>query len=324
MSAKTERFANTPLINFAAPRQLSFAMHSKSKPNFTAWFVMQGFIAAMHHPDFRDGADDVTLELYRPLADAASKTRLISRIIHSLPYSWQYRIGEMVTNAGRLRHFCFRKKEIEKHARQLLEQGSIKQVIILGAGLDVLSLRLAQEYPAVKFIEIDTKESQGFKVSSLKAGRAPMSGNVEFIEGDLRDPLPSILAYSKFHDPMAQTLWVAEGFFMFVPEDSVIRIFKEMRQNSAVGSCIIFTTIPAKKIASAIGHAIQTLYLKKENSSFHWAMPFDKVPIFIRNLGYEIISQIQCDALHKHYMGEKFNSNHNFAEDIHIAINRNV
>lgn len=324
MNTKTELFANNSFINFAASRKISVAMHSESKPNFTAWFVMQGFIAAMHHPDFRDEADNATLALYRPLAGAASKTRLISRIIHSLPYSWQYRIGEMVTNAGRLRHFCFRKKEIEKHARKLLEQGSIKQVIILGAGLDVLSLRLAQEYPAVKFIEIDTKESQGFKVSSLKAGHTPMPANVEFIEGDLRDPLPSILVHSKFHDPMAQTLWVAEGFFMFVPEDSVIRIFKEMRYGSAAGSCIIFTTIPAKKITSAIGHAIQTLYLKKENSSFYWAIPFDKVPIFIRNLGYEIVSQIQCDALHQNYMGEKFNSNHNFAEDIHIAINKNM
>src|SRR4051812_47242588 len=117
-------------------------MHLVPKPNFTAWFVMQGTIAAMRHPDFQDSANEKTLTLYQALSDAASKTRLISRIIHNLPYSWQYQIGMLVTDPGRLRHFCFRKREIEKQTRQLLDAKSIKQVIILGAGLDVLSLRL--------------------------------------------------------------------------------------------------------------------------------------------------------------------------------------
>jgi methyltransferase (TIGR00027 family) len=258
------------------------------------------------------------------MAEAASKTRLVSRLIHCLPYVWQYKIGDFVTNAGRLRHFCFRKKEIEKQARMLLGHGVIKQIVVLGAGLDLLSIRLAKEFPAAKFIEIDTAESQRFKIGSLRQCHGGFPENVEFIEGDLRDPLAAILATSRLHDPIVPTLWIAEGFFMFVPEDSVTRIFKEIRKLCATGSYVLFTTIPAKKITSAASHVLQTLYLKKEKSPFQWVIPFDKAPEFIKNIGYDVISQLECDTLHKNYMGQKFTTNHNFAENMHIVITKNM
>ena len=78
---------------------------------------------------------------------------------------------EFATNPGRLKSFCFRKREIEKHTRKLLSTEGVTQVIVLGAGLDVLSLRLAQEYPTVNFIEIDTEESQIFKTNAFRRGK---------------------------------------------------------------------------------------------------------------------------------------------------------
>jgi methyltransferase (TIGR00027 family) len=294
-------------------------MSSQPKPDFTAWFVMQGTIATMCHPAFREVADETMLALYQPLSNAASKTRLISRIIYSLPYAWQYKIGELVTDTGRLSHFCFRKKEIEKQARKLIEGENAKQVIILGAGLDVLSLRLAHEYPAVKFIEIDTKESQDFKIASFTAHSVPLPENVEFIMGDLRNPLFGILAGSKFHDAAANTLWIAEGFFMFIPEESVVKILKEIRQLSAAGSHVIFTSLPSYKPASPLRHMLQAFYLHKENSPYRWVVAFNDVPSFMTNLGYQGVSQMDYETLQKSYMPQKCNVNHDIIENIHIA-----
>jgi methyltransferase (TIGR00027 family) len=294
-------------------------MSPQPKPNFTAWFVMQGTMAAMHHPDFRDSANDTTLALYQPLSNAASKTRFVSRIIHSLPYAWQYRIGELVTNPGRLRHFCFRKKEIEKQTRALLEGGSVKQAIILGAGLDVLSLKLAADYPAVKFIEIDLKESQEFKIASFRAHNIRLPDNLELLEGDLQNPLSEILATSRIYGNGGITLWIAEGLFMFLPEEGVTRILKEIRQISATGSPVIFTSLPSKRQGTLLGRSIQNFYLNKERIPFEWVLPFNNLPSFINNLGYQLTCHIGCDALHKNYMRQKFNGNHHFAEDIHIV-----
>ena len=295
-----------------------------AKPNFTAWFVLQGTLAAMHHPDFRDAANDGTLAWYRALSNAASRTRLASRIVSSLPYAWQYRIGELVTNPGRLRHFYFRKKEIEKQARALLDGGGITQVVLLGAGLDVLSLQLASEYPGVRFIEIDTGESQAFKTASFAAGRVVPPGNVEFIDGDLRHPLTGILTKSQHYETVAPTLWIAEGFFMFIPEDSVVRIFREIRGLSAAGSHVIFTSLSSRKITSAVGHLIQMLYLHKEKSPFEWVLPFADFGVFMQKLGYQMVWQMESAALHKSYMQHKFNGNHTIGDNIHIARTQNV
>lgn len=294
-------------------------MSTLPKPDFTAWFVLQGTIAAMHHPSLRDASNNAALALYKPLSDAASKTRLMSRLIHALPYSWQYRIGDLVTNPGRLRHFYFRKKEIEKQVRSLLS-GGIEQVVVLGAGLDILSLRLAPEYRAVKFIEIDTGSSQQFKISAQREGGVNLPGNVEYIEGDLRHPLSDILAKSTLYKGSAKTLWIAEGFFMFIPEEGVVRILREIKQLSVGGSHLIFTSLPTIKQSTTFGHTLQKLYLPTENCSFNWALPFDKMPSFIENIGYRLVHQIEYGALHKGYMGQEFKINHAIGENIHIAI----
>jgi len=294
--------------------------NTPAKPNFTAWFVLQGVISAMHQPEYKDPANDATLALYAPLSKAASRKRLVSRIVCALPYSLQYKVGQMVSNKSRMRHFYFRKKEVEAQTRNILNENKTTQVIVLGAGLDVLSVRLASEYPNVKFIEIDTGESQRFKVATFAENNIRTPFNVEFIEGDLRDPLAGILSASKSYDKNAQTLWIAEGLFLFIPEDGVKKILGEVKECAAPGSAILFTTLGSTKTASAIGHLLQVLYLKIEKSSFVSAIPFNKVPSLMNSLGFRVTYQLDCDALHKRYMQGKFDGNQQFMEDIHIAV----
>jgi methyltransferase (TIGR00027 family) len=289
-----------------------------NKPDFTAWFVLQGTLAAMNSGFQDNGSDSArVLEIYKILAQEASKTRLLSKIIYSLPYGLQYAIGDLVTDRGRLRHFYLRKKEINKQVRELLANGGFKQVVVLGAGLDALSLALAPEYPAVTFIEIDRKESQAFKISSLQAHKVKIPDNLEFIEGDLRDPLVSILASSRFHDPKAKTLWVAEGLLMFIPVDGVIQIFKQIKNNSAVSSYSVFTTLEYKNKGTVFSRIVQKLYLSKEKCPFEWSVASEQIPEFMKNLGYRVVEQIPCELLHKGYINAKYNINHKIGDDIH-------
>ena len=93
------------------------------RPDFNAWFVMQGTLAAMHHLHYYGEGDNEILVLYELLARAANRTRVLPSIMYRLPYRWQYRVSEWVTHPGRLRHFYLRKKAIETYARALLDQG---------------------------------------------------------------------------------------------------------------------------------------------------------------------------------------------------------
>lgn len=288
------------------------------KPNFTAWFVLQGVLVAMRHPQFSQMRDDLSLFLYEALAKAASRTRLLSGLIYKMPYALQYRIGELVTTPGRLRHYLLRKMGIAKHMRSLLDEGQCTQVVILGAGLDVLALRLAREYPDVKFIEIDIAESQSFKQSSLAACAIDVPANLEFVEGDLRDPLCDILAQSSCHDPLAKTLWLAEGFFMFIPEASVCRILKDIHALSAPESYCIFTTLPCKEQGGAFARRLQKFYLKKEDSVLYWSINYPDVPAFMQSLGYAITWQVDYQSLHREY-AENRRNHPAMGENIHVA-----
>lgn len=294
-------------------------MQLNAKPNFTAWFVMQGTLAALRRPELKNTTSEKTFALYKPLSDAASKTRLISRIIHRLPYRLQYWIGCMVTHPSRLRHFCLRKLEIERQAQKLISSGGIKQVVVLGAGLDVLAMHLAAEYPEVKFIEIDTSESQDFKVSAFRGNDVAIPDNIEFIAGDLREPLSQVLKSSKLYEITNKTLWIAEGLFMFIPSSGVARLLKEIRERSAIGSYMIFTSLASYKPLSVFRSVLQALYLYKEDSPYQWAIAFEDVADFTGRLGYQLVSQTQHHTLHENFFGGKKYANHDVAESIHIV-----
>jgi methyltransferase (TIGR00027 family) len=286
------------------------------KPDFTAWFVMQGTLAAMHQPDFQSNNNALRLALYQPLADAAAKTRRMARFIHALPYRWQYRIGEWVTNRGRLRHFYLRKVEIEIQLRALLEAGQCEQVVVLGAGLDVLSLSLAASYPQVRFIEVDTQASQRFKARVLAEHRR---ANLEFIEGDLRNPLAGILAASSLFRAQAPTVWIAEGLLMFIPKEQVSGLFGQMKALSAAGSHMLFTTLRQARLAAWPAHWLQLIYLNAESCPIRWGAPPEEVRAMLAQQGFAQLSTIEFDALHKNYVGNKYSNSGYFAEDIHIA-----
>lgn len=289
------------------------------KPNFTAWFVMQGLVSAAHRPAFSGAVPQKTLDIYKALALESSKARLISKLIYHLPYGWQYVIGELVTTEGRLRHFILRKREIEKQARQYLQAGDVSQVVILGAGLDVLSLQLAKDFPVASFIEIDVEESQRFKAAALKAHHIDIPSNVEHLAGDLSLPLAETLARSAFFETGKKTLWLAEGLFMFIPEASVSALFSAMRSVSAEGSGIVFTTIPECAQGSALARKLQKLVLRRESSSFVWSIAAEAVPAYVKKTGWTVSGQIPYHLLHKGYMPQNSDLNMKIGEDIHIA-----
>lgn len=289
------------------------------KPDFTAWFVLQGAVAAMHLPEFYSKDNETSLKLYETLASEAGKTRFISKIINKLPYSFQYRIGEFVTNSGRIRHFYLRKKEIEKQVRSFLVKENISQIVVLGAGLDTLALRLASEYKNIKFIEIDRQESQFFKKYALSKNNIKIPDNMELLSGDLQNPLSDILRQSKFHDYKAKTLWIAEGLFMFIPQEAVEKLFRQIGVNSAADSKVIFTTLGMEEQGSGFARITQKFFLKKEKCQFRWVIPYEKVADFLQKLNFMAIEQINCKLLHKGYIDKKFDINHKIGDDIHIA-----
>ena len=111
---------------------------------------------------------------------------------------------------------------------------------------------------------------------------------------------------------------------MFVPEDSVIRIFREMREGSIPGSYVIFTTIPHPYPGSVISRWLQKYVMKKENCPFAWTIPIEKLKAFVISQHYRLVQHISYETLQEHHAERKKQLTTRLIEDIHIAATANM
>lgn len=105
-----------------------------------------------------------------------------------------------------------------------MERG-VKQVVLLGAGLDTRSLRLG--HPSVSFYEIDQGEVLAYKQQQLEDnGYAVLS---HLIEGDyIRDHVLALLTSRGFKAD-EETYFIWEGNTMYIPEEAIVSFLRQLR-----------------------------------------------------------------------------------------------
>jgi methyltransferase (TIGR00027 family) len=99
----------------------------------------------------------------------------------------------------------------------------VRQVVLLGAGLDTRPYRLA--LPAdLDWYEVDRQEVLTGKQDVL-AGHAPGCRR-HVVAGDVTDGFGPALRDNGF-DPNAPTLWLAEGLFFYLTEQMIVRLLRD-------------------------------------------------------------------------------------------------
>lgn len=120
---------------------------------------------------------------------------------------------------------------------ELLQQASasgIRQVVLLGAGMDSRAFRM--DWPeGTRLFEVDTATPLDFKASVLRQERAVARCERIAVAVDLRDDWPGALAAAG-HDPAVPTVWIAEGLLIYLPEDAVELLLARIGARSAPGS----------------------------------------------------------------------------------------
>jgi methyltransferase (TIGR00027 family) len=139
---------------------------------------------------------------------------------------------------GIMAHYWRRKRWIEKQVRVALARGFVR-VIVLGAGFDTLSYRLARELPDVEFIEVDHPATQAAKREGLASAVPAAPANIKFVAADLeRDPIPQSLA-----NDAQPTIVIAEGLLMYLRAEDVDRLLASLWQLSAGPVRLVFSYI---------------------------------------------------------------------------------
>ena len=130
---------------------------------------------------------------------------------------------ERVTLPSVMEHYWHRKRWIESRVRDALA-GGFERLVVIGAGFDTLGYRLSESFPQLEVIELDHPATQGAKLRTLENDSKGIPSKLKFISLDLsRQSFPS-----EIFDDSKSTLFVIEGVLMYLPPDTVDRLFQAL------------------------------------------------------------------------------------------------
>lgn len=133
---------------------------------------------------------------------------------------------------------------------EAIRDGDVSQVVVLGAGLDTRSARLARS--GVRFFEVDHPQTQGYKRVALEAAPGyPCDASV-FVPCDFeRDELATALKAAGFRSDLA-TIVIWEGVIPYLTEEAVRSTFRVLATLLASQSRVYFDYVDHARGADGV------------------------------------------------------------------------
>ena len=155
---------------------------------------------------------------YRKQLDLSSGLFLLEKCTNIWPY-----LSELVKN---------RKKCIMDEVLHCLSD-KVKQVLILGSGIDSLSLELASRVPNVQIYEIDM-EQMITKRNLMRNVASEIDDYIKFVEADLRKPqeLRKRLVLAGWHQ-YEPSILVLEGISYYIGADALWGLISTLGKNAS-------------------------------------------------------------------------------------------
>lgn len=196
---------------------------------------------------------------------------------------------------GITEHFWRRKNWIEARVRAALAEGW-ERVVVPGAGLDTLALRLAPEFPAVDFVELDHPATRRLKLKALASAQYQTPPNLRFLEADLtRAALPAELSADR-----KSSFVVAEGLLMYLPPATVREFLGSVADLARPR--LVFSFMRNDRV---LGSLVQ-LKLKLRGEPFLWSAEPAELPAFLAECGLAVRAHVTGATLADAVRGTPF------------------
>jgi methyltransferase (TIGR00027 family) len=247
------------------------------RPSSTAALIAAATVLLARDPRYRQlvpaGAEEICARCLRGFWATAPRLR------------WLAWAAERATIPGLMLHFVLRKRWIEQAVRGALARGC-RQVVVLGAGYDTLAARLAPQFPAVAFVEIDHPATQAVKRVALTRE------NLRFIAADLaRTPLAQVLPPGP-----ERSVFVLEGLLMYLTPAEQDRLFAAIP-----GSEVVFTVMepmPDGRIAFHNATWLERALLALWKEPFKSAFEREALPRVLSGWGLRLREVADLAAAH--------------------------
>jgi methyltransferase (TIGR00027 family) len=246
------------------------------RPSSTALLVAAGVAFQSTHPRHRHLVDAEAARLTREFVAAAGL-----QVRHGDSAADRVLVGlqEALTVRGLTLQYVLRKRRIEQMVRAAITAG-YRQLIVLGAGLDTLAIRLANEITA---IEIDHPATQQLKKSVAR------DANVEFLAVDFaRESVSEALRRSARCRANEPALFLAEAVLLYLTEQQVRNLFAQLRARTADTRLIFTFWEPRDPINFQNATWVADWYLRRHAEPGRWAIAPENVSAFAREEGAEL------------------------------------
>src|SRR5215813_4767799 len=187
-----------------------------------------------------------------------------------------------------------------KYLDDMLEKqlhSNVRQVVILGAGLDTRAVR--KHSSAVSYFEIDDPATLKLKQECYE--RYGFDMNVTFMPGDyVRDGLITLLARSGFaFDLPTYVIW--EGNTMYLPRDYTRQVLAELK-NHVRRFELSFDYMADSVVSKTTGDpAITSLVESFERMGAPWVAGFGDIQTLALEAGLEVVEDFRTAELYRKY-----------------------
>ena len=214
----------------------------KERPSMTARKVAANIVTLGQLPEMSRvlplGLVETTAEL---LVASGAVSAKAMRWVRSPTMVKVYRAFDPLL-PGQFEAFGHRKAFCESQVRDAIAAGAT-QVLVLGAGYDTLSWRLAPEYSEIGFFEIDHPPTARRKAQGIAA--MGERKNLHLLAEDLAEKkLADILNGTREWHAGRKSVIIAEGLLMYLSEDAVKGLFRQCAAVTGPESRMVFSYIP--------------------------------------------------------------------------------
>ncbi len=230
----------------------------KDAPSETALLVAESVAFHSRHPRYRHLVPEEAGRLSRSFSRSRSGASPLVRAM--------FAIRERLTVPGLSLHHVLRKRRIEEMVRAAIADG-YRKLVVIGAGLDTLAIRLAHE---IECIEIDHPATQQCKLAVV--GDSP----VQF--------RPADLAKENVTLPGGPAVFLAEAVFLYLTESQVREVLRQVQ-----GRLIFTFWEPRDPINFQNATWIADWWLRHHGEPGKWAIDPERAGEFLASAGFRLI-----------------------------------
>ncbi|HZS07764.1 MAG TPA: SAM-dependent methyltransferase [Blastocatellia bacterium] len=225
---------------------------------------------------------------YRVIA----RSRMLSRLMLRFLDRWA---------PGGQEYLMLRARFVDDLAVRLAGEG-VSQIIMLGAGLDDMALRIQPSLRDVTFYEVDHPATQALKRAGF--ARLGVPGNVRFVAVDFeRDDVGTGLRQAGF-DPTRRVLIVWVGVTYYLTERAMARALVQIAGLGSSGTRLVFDYILAEVAAGtsrnkdALSKARRVAQL---GEPWIFGLEPPRVADYLTSFGFTLLRDYELSELHARY-----------------------